>query len=280
MFENLKKVEIEIQSYCNRKCEWCPNIKFDRTHKLEMSDETFLSVINNLRENGYNKGMISFSRYNEPFYNINLLRRRINQVRNELPGIKLVANTNGDYLKRSSLNDLMLNELTIMDYDNKGLGYVKSKFKMLNIPIESINRDYVIGYYGITRVRYMYNWPEKIYLEDRGGFLNNDIFYKSEGRKVKMKWAKDRTVRNYPCHEPNEFIAIDYNGNVMPCCHLRSDNPNHNKYILGNVNSELLSKIYHNKQSINFRKRLSSLESSFYPETCKNCHKKRGKVYE
>lgn len=70
MLEEFKKVEIEIQSYCNRKCGWCPNIEIDRSFYHEMPEHIFLKILKELKDAGFADGegqaMISFSRYNEP----------------------------------------------------------------------------------------------------------------------------------------------------------------------------------------------------------------------
>ena len=62
----LKLIEIETFSYCNRKCWFCPNSTIDRhSGSTAMPEEMYLSIINQLSEIDYS-GEITYSRYNEP----------------------------------------------------------------------------------------------------------------------------------------------------------------------------------------------------------------------
>ena len=56
----------------------------------------------------------------------------------------------------------------------------------------------------------------------------------------------------------------------MPCCNLRSDIPEHKKYIVGNANEESLSEIFTSKKIVNLRKILIGNDEKPYPcSTCK-----------
>lgn len=67
-------------------------------------------------------------------------------------------------------------------------------------------------------------------------------------------------------------LTIDYQGNVMPCCHMRSDNIQHQDFILGNLNNSSLVDIYTSNKFLELKDNL--LNSSF-PSVCKNCQKTR-----
>jgi biotin synthase-like enzyme len=110
----IRKIEIEIHSYCNRKCEWCPNSIYDRNFYQEMEDNIFSKIIDELRDIDY-KGLIFFTRYNEPLINKDYLNRRIREVRNKLPDNKIGVNTNGDF----GWDNLDVDFLTVTDYDCK-----------------------------------------------------------------------------------------------------------------------------------------------------------------
>ena len=47
---HIRRIDIEIQSYCNRQCDWCPNKFLDRTFKEEMSDNTYSTLLKQLKE--------------------------------------------------------------------------------------------------------------------------------------------------------------------------------------------------------------------------------------
>jgi pyruvate-formate lyase-activating enzyme len=135
MLSNIRLIEIEIHSYCNRKCNWCPNKFIDRNFYKELPEDIFLKILNELKENNfgknYEKPMITFSRFNEPTYNIDLLNKRIKQTKQILPYIETIVNTNGDYLTKENLNKISpyLDELSIMDYNCKGYKKCKNKKK-------------------------------------------------------------------------------------------------------------------------------------------------------
>ena len=114
MIENIKLIEIELFSFCNRECSFCPNSFIDRHTNNKLLDvEVFKKIINELAKFNYSN-YISFSRYNEPLSHRDILEDRIKYVRKVLPDTKLVMNTNGDY----DWKDIDIDELTIMDYDN------------------------------------------------------------------------------------------------------------------------------------------------------------------
>lgn len=113
-FPPIRKIDIEITSFCNRKCGWCPNYIYDRNFMRIMPDEMYSKIINELSENDYD-GCISFTRFNESFANRDLLEKRIKEARNKVPNSFLICNTNGDY----PYDGVDLDALTVMDYDNK-----------------------------------------------------------------------------------------------------------------------------------------------------------------
>jgi len=77
-----------------------------------MDETVFKKLIDELAEHNYSK-TISFSRYNEPLSDKELLNHRIAYIRKKLPNVKTVANTNGDY----GTDGVDIDELTVMDYD-------------------------------------------------------------------------------------------------------------------------------------------------------------------
>jgi radical SAM protein with 4Fe4S-binding SPASM domain len=57
---------------------------------------------------------------------------------------------------------------------------------------------------------------------------------------------KDLSIqaRRSPCESLFVRLYVDWTGDVMPCCNLRADIPEHKKYILGNVKNMSLVDIY------------------------------------
>lgn len=55
-----------------------------------------------------------------------------------MPLATLVTNTNGDFLTKKNLHNLYIDELSIMDYDNKGIEYCKNKLLSCDCIIDKI----------------------------------------------------------------------------------------------------------------------------------------------
>ena len=204
MIKDVRLVEIEIHSYCNRTCWFCPNSFIDRSHKIEMKEWVYLKILQELKDMEY-KGVISFSRYNEPLSYMDLFVKRLKQAKEYLPNVKLVTNTNGDFWNEKNRERLvgLIDEITVMDYDTTKKSIVDYEFKNMRVLEIGGFDDF----------------------NNRAGLL--DI----EGG-----------LRTSPCYEPTYFIGIDYNGSVMPCCNYRSDA--HESMILGSVEKNTLSNIY------------------------------------
>lgn len=250
---DIRLIEIEIHSFCNRRCEWCPNKFIDRLNKVEMEESVYLSVLKSLKDIDYS-GCITFSRYNEPLSDIGLLQKRIKQLREYVPNAKVVTNTNGDYL--NDLDSLtMIDELTIMDYDNRGDEFVISKLKELGADITNISKSGITAKYKTLNILY-HNFWDSSNINNRGGSL--DV---------------ESSARNKPCYEPSRFIGIDYNGKITPCCNIRSDYHNE-KFILGDLTNDSLFDIMNSEKANKFR---DDVLNCRFPKPCISCSKEEGR---
>lgn len=192
---------------------------------------------------------ISFSRYNEPLANIPYLLKSISILKKYAPSAKYVTNTNGDFLTKDNIKQLIwyIDELTVMDYDCNGREDLR---KILNNVITVNNVDY--GELNGMKVCINHNTFDK---NSRGGILDEYNCHRNIDK----------------CFEPIYFMAIDYNGNAMPCCNFRSDYSKHKKFMLGNLyNTSLLDIIKYNSEKIN------KLTNCLYIE-CKVCNKITGR---
>ena len=108
-------MEIELFSYCNRTCNFCPNHYVDRLSDNKLLPlNLFKKIIKELVYYNYSD-YISLSRYCEPLAFRDILDTRIAYIRKHLPKVTIVANTNGDY----DYEGVDIDELTVMDYDFK-----------------------------------------------------------------------------------------------------------------------------------------------------------------
>ena len=270
MLDKIRLIEIEINSYCNRKCSFCPNSFLNRSDNVDLDEDSYLNILNELHSIDYNN-IISYSRYNEPMSNPTLFKKRVKQAKEILPNAKLVSNTNGDYFNDINICELLIDELTIMDYDCKGETYYIDKLnKMININITSVEYPFIKAKYKEMNILIFCDWLKHVELEDRGGSL----LPLSTINDIDVKWKGDRGIRNKPCLEPKYFVGIDYTGSVVPCCHIRSDNKHHRDYILGNINDNSLNDVLNSKKAIEFRKSAINMD---FKLPCIHCHKEPGR---
>ena len=106
-------VNLELSTYCNRKCSYCPLAYSPRTQKY-MPQDIFKKIIGELHDMNY-RGYMMLNFYNEPLLDINL-PSKIEYVRKMLPNAAILFNSNGDYLNRELLEklfDVGLNKIIV-----------------------------------------------------------------------------------------------------------------------------------------------------------------------
>ena len=241
--KSLKLIEIEVFSYCNRKCWFCPNSVIDRisTNNI-MPEEIYLNLISQLQEIDFT-GELTYSRYNEPLSQRELIIKRIKQARKLLPNTTLRTNTNGDYITRDYVEELCdagLNQLWIQQYLSNNERYdhekmrtrAERKIKKLGVParaitdIDGCKLEYDLSYRGMT-----------IHIRSR----NFELDGSSRGETVQIASDYTRTQR---CTQVFNNMYIDYNGSVMVCCALRSDVPGQESGIMGHISDGKLWNIH------------------------------------
>ncbi|MCC8375225.1 MULTISPECIES: radical SAM/SPASM domain-containing protein [Photorhabdus] len=113
-------VEIEINSRCNRRCVYCPNVIAPRDAPNRMKSEQFERIIDRLEEANFT-GRLSYHFYNEP-----LLHPKLPQfvawVTERLPEVRQILYSNGDYLtdeKYQLLHKNGIKQFIITQHDSK-----------------------------------------------------------------------------------------------------------------------------------------------------------------
>lgn len=273
--DNLKLIEIETFSYCNRTCWFCPNSFIDRRvehGKHVMSDEVYTDIINQLYDINYN-GEISYSRYNEPLAKKEIILKRIKEAREKLPKAILRINTNGDYLRdKQYIDELIksgLSQLWVQQYLENDEKYNHAKsMQWINNKIESLGvKDNAELITNIDNYKIEYN----IKLADT--FLmhirarNFEVDGSSRGGTIDLNKEYQRTKR---CSQPINNLYIDYNGNVMTCCAVRSDIPEHADQITGNIHSQTLQDIF-SSDAYNYLRNMHNNDTQVKTGHCRTC---------
>lgn len=119
LLQNIKSLQIETISWCNRKCDWCPNKDLVKTPNMLMEVDVLLRVLRQLKEYGY-KGDIHPYLNGEPFADKRILRI-CDLIKEYLPNNYLRVVTNGDYIKTTGDLDYIfahgVDSLHINHYD-------------------------------------------------------------------------------------------------------------------------------------------------------------------
>ena len=142
-----------------------------------------------------------------------------------------------------------------MDYDNEGIEKCKKRLERVEVDITEIEYPFIKGIWGNTKFLYYVDFVENHTLwNDRGGALEE------------LSLEERRTE---PCLEPDRFIGVDYNGNIMPCCVTRSDIDSHQDFILGNIKEQSVMDIFNSERAKTFREK--ALKGDF-DDDMKPCH--------
>lgn len=266
------ELEIGISSYCNRTCSYCPNSFVDRrSAKNYMSDELFFSILNSLREIDYRR-TISLHRYNEPMADYDYLLKRISQIRAQVPNAQVRLFTNGDYLTRERLDtlcELGLTQITVTVHDDD-FGKAKARQEQLlgKLGVEYRYREDT----ALSRIAHVSAAPlievgAKNFHYDFG----NGTYLKSDrGQSISLEGGS-RYVRKHPCFTPFWDVQIEWDGAMLPCCHIHTDVPEHQDYVLARLTPETnLFLAWSNQAYANWRRSVFNFDDKIKP--CRGCY--------
>lgn len=267
--DTITLIDIELTSYCNRKCWFCPNSYIDRKSIKEyMNYESYKLIIEDLKSIKYDND-ISFNGYSEPTSNKQIFKY-LQLARQNLPNALLHINTNGDYLSIELLDKLDfhgLNNLNIQLYLTKD---------------EKFNLD--------TTHRYLANILKKVPLLDVEMITNNSkrIEFVSKYKNITIRIysrnfllsgvdrgyisvTADKYKRNLPCDAIFNQLIINHKCEVLPCCNIRTDIQEQVNSSYGTITLEnTIFDVYSNKIAVKWRKNLSTYDN-FFDEPCTYC---------
>jgi len=248
-------LEIDIQSACNRDCEFCPRFE-DRTGVRKQADgkmvvtqmptEKIYDLINQAHRLGF-QGKVKLHRLSE-----SLLDKRYLEFARYIKdkGLRLCENTNGDVLRKNAALcqqlDGVVEEFTVGLYDYQTeeekqaeMAYWRNKF---------------------TKTRISFSLPF-------------DACTIRQGAKVYQLVMKDPHALDLPCSQPNRMFLIRYDGEVSLCC---EDDGCH--FQLGNVFEQSLAEIWWSYKHIKIAKTLEKPGGRHQFDRCSRCYNGQGKV--
>jgi hypothetical protein len=228
----VRSVEIENHSYCNRTCWFCPNAQIDRlSRNILMADAVYDKILCDLESIRYSQTLV-WSRYHEPLAHESIYDR-IAQARRRLPRAHLALISNGDYLNPETLRraedagaDRLVLDLYLPDGKERDPSAIQNGLEKLHtrtgLRIVQVS-DYGFRCEGtklnITVVIPFYTAAS---MSTRGGLV-----------QVKELSHYQRTSA---CLMPLDSVTVDYTGECVLCCQVRSDSPLHREAVLGDLN--------------------------------------------
>lgn len=265
-------VEFEPHAYCNRTCVFCPNSTLDRKNNREVFDRALhRKVLNELAEIDYS-GMVAYSRYSEPLAREEIFDY-ITEARRTLPRACLKIITNGDYLSHDRLQRLQslgLDYLAVSIYLPEGVAWSQqTALEQLGKFSKRIGIGFQIR--RKTRTRVLVDFTKNL-SGMRMDARCHDFGPGRQGfdRGMSVAWLSPSSfVRRDPCLFVFRNFTMDFNGNVMPCCNLRSDYSQHAPYVLGNVSNETVFDVFSGPLFVQWRRTLSTFAAKSPP--CKHC---------
>jgi iron-sulfur cluster protein/radical SAM family protein len=264
-------IEIEISSYCNRRCSFCPNSFLDRiSEKRQMDDALFSSIISQLGELEW-RGTIRFHRYNEPLADREYVLRRLEACRALAPSASVLIQTNGDYLNRSYLEAIYeagcrnifwtayLKEGAAYD-DASAVATIEDRLRRLEVPYEFVLVQPGVQVVARVSLRGMDFLVRSLNFQARASNRGGCLGTYADGARVQ------------PCLRPFDELQIECDGTLMPCCELRSDYPEHRGCRMGRLQAGAsLVEAWASESYVAWRKALFSFEPKQGPcTTCGN----------
>ena len=224
-------LDINPTELCNRTCSFCPRGIDYPNQNLHISPEIIEKLGSDLEELNF-KGMINICGNGEP-----LLCKNLNLLISRLKNFKVELVTNGDALTEEKIYELFdcgLKFINVSLYDGEHqVDEFKKLFSKCGIPPSKYSlREY---------------WEAPKNMTNRAGSINNG-----------------KSKSNSPCYYMHYSMELDWNGDILFCCHTL-----YNKSIInGNILKSSLKEIWYGEKMDKYRKLLVKGRDN-YP--CNQC---------
>ena len=264
---SVRSVEIEVSSYCNRTCWFCPNATYSRRAKYYMGDDVYGWIIDSLTRIGYD-GVISYSGYTEASHDRSFIER-IRFARERLPQAHIFTCSNGDYLTCDYLEELAdagMSQMFVSCYidDHKPGSYTLTRAQ------NAINRlqnrlDLLLDYKLVEPTAICAeatNKPMRLTISCR----DHSTHANDRGQLVDVT----RQVRHEPCSWVFSNVYIDYDGTMKPCANVRADVAAHSDFMYGRIDGpDALFNLYGGEIATEWRRNLVGFGAKGGP--CQRC---------
>jgi radical SAM protein with 4Fe4S-binding SPASM domain len=275
----VKLVQVEISSFCNRMCAYCPVSYIPRKDiNDKMENTVFDTVVMSLSSINYTNNFL-FNLFNEPLADKSYFFSVWEKVQTHLPLCIPYIITNGDFLDVDYLDAIHErnrngkgcvaisihyekfsheNLLKIINDKIRKLCLIDESYNTHKENIVSENKILIFKRYKSLHVS-LDATNFQISGSDRGGLLNSGV------RKAK---------HFLPCDGVFSQVNISHDGDLYPCCIMFPDAAEHRPYILGKItDTDSLFKIYFNKKITRLRRSLFNYGSNqLQPEACAHCY--------
>lgn len=263
-------IEVELGSFCNRRCGWCPNAFSERGQRRnEMADATWAALLDDLHRARF-AGWFAFHNYNEPLADPRLLER-VEQARARLPKAKLELHTNGDFLDRAMLDALVQRGVELIR-----VTLYPSNEKAFDPPEPHRARRF-LARLGLGDTQRESRKRSKLELTTRVAHTELVVRvpeidrYTTRAGNAPMPGLKETARRTERCLLPFHSAAIDYLGNLKLCCHIFDTSSTDAKpYVLGNVARTPFSALWSGERMSALRRQLMRADFSGL-DACAGC---------
>jgi len=272
-----KHLVLETNSFCTRKCIFCPKYKDERKEIVELPMETIYKIVDELKELDFNhipEARMELTLYNEPTSD-KRLPEIIKYIRESLPRIHIFFNSNGDIYKKSEqyikLFESGLSGLELNIYDKSRKNFLTNMYYD------------IIKLYGKEKFNNSYtpannsNWISEsvkkgnvgLFLIDKTNFGELKSIHKIRNRAGNIPWLVPdvKIPIKMVCGFPFRHFIVRSNGDINLCC-----DDYYGKGVYENINNSSIKEIWESEKITEMRRLLLKRDRNFEP--CNLCDNK------
>lgn len=214
---NIDTVNLELSSFCNRQCIYCPLSESPRDYRQFINRRALEAILSDLRAIDYDHN-ITLNLYNEPFADRSFFIEMVALIRQRLPNVVIWANSNGDYLTPEVLECAAaagLNKLKVTIHPPRGKGF--------NAEREHRSLKMFLAKLGISSRANLCHGEEKEFCARMGNLylVIQSVDWQMEGNfrgGAASNVGNTIAFRNYPCSKPFREFTIFHDLAVTQCC--------------------------------------------------------------